>query len=59
MTMQHEILFERLLPKYERAFGDAPPVEGLPVDEAVKIIQDRLAMQMEESERLTDQFGLN
>lgn len=57
MTLQQEILFERLVPRYERAFGAEPSVDGLPLDEAVKVIRARLEMQAEEGRRLTAHYG--
>jgi len=57
MSLQHEILFERLAPRYERVFGEEPPVDGLPVDEAVRIIRERLAMQKADWRDLSQRYG--
>ena len=48
MSLHEEILFERLLPKYERRFGEEPPVAGLPVEEAVRIMRDKVKFQTTE-----------
>lgn len=45
MSLHEEILFERLLPKYERRFGEEPPVAGLPVEEAVRIMREKVKFQ--------------
>lgn len=45
MSLHEEILFERLLPKYERRVGEEPPVAGLPVEEAVRIMREKVKFQ--------------
>ena len=45
MSLHEEILFERLLPKYERRFGEEPPVAGLSVEEAVRIMREKVRFQ--------------
>ena len=57
MSLQHEILFQRLVPRYERVFGEAPPVDGMPVDEAVKIIRERLAVQAQDWQHECHRYG--
>jgi hypothetical protein len=42
MSTFQEITFHRLLPKYERVFGEPPPFTATTVDEAVAFMRDRL-----------------
>jgi hypothetical protein len=42
MSALQEIAFQRLLPKYERVFGEPPPFTAATVDEAVAFMRDRL-----------------
>lgn len=57
MSLQHEILFQRLAPRYERVFGEAPPVDGMPVDKAVRVIRERLAMQAADWQQECTRYG--
>ena len=42
MSLLHEATFERLLPRYERAFGGPPPFSSAPLDEVVEHMRHRL-----------------
>jgi hypothetical protein len=43
MSYQQEILFERLVPRYQKIFGHEPDVAGLSLDEALDRINADLA----------------
>lgn len=43
MDLLLETAFNRLLPKYERTFGELPPFSSAPVEEVVSHMRRRLA----------------
>ncbi len=43
MSLLQETVFERLLPRYERAFGAPPPFRSASLDEVIAHMRDRLA----------------
>lgn len=43
MSLLDEIAFHRLLPKYERRFGDAPPLQAATLEEALETLRRGLA----------------
>lgn len=42
MSLIQEAAFMRLLPKYEKAFGEPPPLGNVSVDEALEYMRNRL-----------------
>jgi len=43
MSLQQEILLERLLPKYERRFGKPPPIDASDLESVITLRQHALA----------------
>jgi len=46
-----EVLFERLLPRYERRFGKVPPVRGAAVEEVNRLMRHALARAARQPDR--------
>jgi hypothetical protein len=57
MSTLQEITFLRLLPKYERVFGEPPPFTATTVDDAVAFMRDRLLGQCDPDQLASRRVG--
>lgn len=51
MSLLEKAIFERLYPRYQRAFGEPPPFQTADVDEAVAYMRSRLRAHANEAAR--------
>lgn len=51
MSLLEEAIFERLYPRYARAFGEPPPFQTAKLDEAVAYMRSRLRAHANETAR--------
>ena len=56
MSALDEAIFERLYPRYERTFGEAPPLHEASVEEAVAEMRSRLRAHASEAARSLGPF---